>query len=245
MSLLSTLTSEAGIQEEKDTLGNGSFVVDSGVYNLKITLAYITKAASGALGLVLHTQPTGDKRTLRETLWLTSGTAKGGKNYYEDKNGEKRYLPGFAIANAIAQLTLGKEISQLDTEEKVVNLYSYDAGKEVPTKVNVITDLLGQEFTGGVLKQIVDKNVKDATGAYVPSGETREENVLDKIFSAEGLTLAEQRAGKTEGEFLPKWKEKWTGQINDRSTKGVVANTGTAGAPAASSAPKTTPSLFG
>lgn len=247
MSLLSTLTSDTSIQQEKDTLGNGSYILDSDAYTLRIMLAYITKANSGAMGLVLHTSPDGGKRTLRETLWLTSGTAKGCKNYFEDKNGEKRYLPGFAVANAIAVLTLNKEISQLETEEKVINLYNKEAGKEIPTKANVITELLNQEFIGGVLKQLSDKNVQDATGAYVPSGETREENVLDKVFNADGLTLAELRAGKTEGEFLAKWKEKWVGQINDRSTKGVagVAGKPAAGASSAPAANKPTPSLFG
>lgn len=62
-------------------------------------------------------------REVKSQLWMTSGTAKGCKNYYEDRNGTKQYLPGFLIANSIALLTVVAELSQLETETKVVNVY--------------------------------------------------------------------------------------------------------------------------
>lgn len=242
MSLLAGLTSDTSIKEEKDTLGGGGFILESDAYKLTINLPYVMKSAGGAMGLVLHCT-TEDGKNYRETLWMTSGTAKGCLNYYVNKSGEKQYLPGFAMANAIAIMTTGKEIAQLETEVKVANIYNKEAAKEVPTKVDVITDLVGKVFVGGILKQLVDKTVQDSTGAYVPNGETRDENVLDKIFNEEGLTLAELRAGKTEAEFLPTWTAKWKDQVKDRSTKGAVAPTGMAGAPAAAAA-KPTKSLF-
>ena len=98
MSLLSTLTSDASIANEKDSVGGGG-VLDSGLYPATVTLAYVQKSEGGALGLVLQAK-TNQGRDIRQTLWMTSGTAKGGQNFYTDKSGTKQYLPGFIAANA-------------------------------------------------------------------------------------------------------------------------------------------------
>ena len=54
-------------------------------------------------------------------------------------------------------------------------MYSKEAKAEVPTKVEMLVDLLGQAIIIGVIKQTVDKTVKNDAGVYVPNGETREE----------------------------------------------------------------------
>ena len=92
MSLLASLTTDSNIADEKDSIG-GNGPLNSGLYNCTVSVAYISKASSGALGLVVVFK-TADNRELRQTFWMTSGTAKGGKNYYE-KDGEKHYLPGY------------------------------------------------------------------------------------------------------------------------------------------------------
>lgn len=244
MSLLSNLASEAGIADESDFIGS-SGPLESGLYPASIAMAYVSKSAGGAMGLVLTLKVSG--RDVKQTLWMTSGTAKGGKNYYE-KDGVKNYLPGFNHANSLALLTVGKEISALDTETKVVKVYSPEAKAEVPTKVECLTDLLGKEILVGLIKQIVPKQVKNAQGVYVPTGETREENEIDKLFRAKDrLTTAEIRGQATEAAFADAWDAKWSGKTKDRA-KGVVAQAGTAGAPAgangASHSPKPTTSLF-
>ena len=245
MSLLSALTTDNTIEDEKDVVGGGSRVRESALYPMKIVLAYLNKSAGGALSLNLTFKD--DEGEVRQQLWMTSGTAKGGKNYYE-RDGKRNYLPGFLHANALCLLTVGKEISQLDTEDKVVNLYSYEAKAEVPTKVDMVMDLLDQEVLVGLIKQTVDKNVKNDAGVYVPSGETREENEVDKIFRAsDRMTTAEIRAEATEASFVNLWDQKWTGKVKDKSTKGA---TGVAGAPqqAAAAAPaanRPKTSLFG
>lgn len=242
--MLANLTTDDTIADEKDSVGGGG-VLDSGIYAAKIAMAYLTKATSGALGLVIDLKTEAGKN-LKQTLWMTSGTAKGCKNYYE-KDGEKHYLPGFLHANALALLTVGKEISQLETENKVVNVYSYEAKAEVPTKVDVLMDLLNQEIIVGVIKQTVDKTKKnEATGVYEPTGETREENDIDKLFRAsDRMTTAEIRAQAEAATFIDTWSNKWTGQVKNKA-KGA---SGTAGAPkAAAGAPaaakKPTTSLF-
>lgn len=242
MSLLANLSTDAAIANEKDSIG-GNSPVDSGLYPAKVAMAFITKSANGATGLVL-TLKTDSGREVRQTLWMTSGTAKGAKNYYE-KDGEKHYLPGFTHANSLCLLTVGKEISTLSTETKVINLYSSEAKAEVPTKVEVVMDLLDQEVIAGLIKQTVDKTVKNDAGAYVATGETRDENEVDKFFRAKDrMTTAEIRAQAEEAVFVNSWEQKWTGKVKDRA-KGAAA--GLPGVPKLGGAPskKPTTSLFG
>lgn len=242
MSALASLATDASISNEKDTVGqNGPF--DSGIYPMAVALAYLGKSDSGAMSLNLNLKAE-NGRELRQTLWITSGDAKGNKTYYE-KNGEKNYLPGFNLANSLCLLTVGKEISALDTEERVVKLYDFNQKKEVPTKVQVITDILGKEIIAAVLRQTVDKNVKNDAGVYVPSGETRDENEIDKFFRArDRMTVAEIRAQAESATFIDTWDAKWTGVTRNRA-KGAGAGTGAAGLPgAAAAAAKPTASLF-
>lgn len=243
MSLLKNLATDDSIANEKDSLGGGG-VLESGAYPSKVTLAYVTKSTGGATGLVLKAK-TSEGRDINQTLWMTSGTAKGGKNYYE-KDGVKSYLPGFIAANALSLLTTGKDIAELDTETKVVNVYNSEAKAEIPTKVEMVVDLLGKDIVIGLIKQTVDKNVKNDAGMYVASGETRDENEIDKFFRAEDhLTTAEIRAAANEPVFYGTWADKWNGKVRNKA-KGAGA-AGTAGAPkaAAAGAKKPTTSLFG
>lgn len=219
MSLLANLQTDDSIENETDTLG-GNAPLDSGVYNATVTMAYIMRSQGGATGLVLHLM-TDVGKEFRQTLWVTSGDAKGNKNYYTTKTGEKRYLPGFNIANSLTLLTLGKEIAQLDAEEKVIKVWSADEKKEVPTKMPVLTELLNQNIIAGIIKQVVDKSAKDGNGNYVPTGETREVAEIDKLFRhKDKLTTAEIRSGSETPEFYNGWKEKWTGQVRNRATTG-------------------------
>lgn len=234
-SLLSGLTVSEDINNETDNLGGGG-PLETGVYRSTITMAYLNKSKGGALGLNLHFK-TDANQEFRQTLWVTSGDAKGNKNYYENQQGEKNYLPGFIHADAICMLTLGHGLADMDTEEKVVNVYSPEAKAEVPTKVQVLVDLLGKEVLVGLQKQEVDKRAKnEATGKYEATGEIRMENEIDKIFCArdgfEGMTTSEIRAKATEASFIARWKDKWEGKTRDRTTK-QSGNTGAQqGAPA-------------
>ncbi len=237
----SNLKTDDTINNETDSVGSGG-VLDSGIYMAKVMLAYLIEAASGAMGLVLNLK-TDTGREIRQTVWMTSGKAKGGKNYYE-KDGEKFYLPGFLVANSLALLTVGKEIGDLTTDEKVVQAYSKDAKAEVPTKVQMFTDLLQQDILVGLIKQTVDKTAKDDAGVYQPTGETREENEIDKLFRAKDrMTTTEIRAKSEAAAFAVTWEAKNTGNVRNKS-KGSKAG-GTAGAPkAAGVSTKPKQSLF-
>jgi len=126
-------------------------------------------------------------------------------------------------------------------EKKTIKIYDPELKKEMPKEVPVLLDLLGEDITCGVLKQVVDKTSKNASGEYVPTGETREVNEIDKFFrTSDKLTIAEIVAESTEATFYNKWVEKNKGKVVNKA-KGVAGNTGS---PAAATQVKPTKSLF-
>jgi len=223
MSILSNLKTDDNIKNETDSVGGGN-CLESGLYPVRIATAYLQKSKGGALSVVV-TMKTQDNNELSQTFWVTSGDSKGNRNYYE-KDGVKNYLPGFNQMNSLCLLTVGKELSELDVEEKVVNVYSFEAGAKVPTTVPMIMDLIGAEVIVGLLKQTVDKNVKDAAGNYVPSGDTRDENEVDKLFHATSRrTTSEIRSEAAEATFINDWEAKWAGKTKNKA-KGAAGTEG-------------------
>ena len=102
-------------------------------------------------------------------------------------------------------------------------MYDFDLKKEVPTKVQVLMELDGKPITLGVIKEVVDKNTKNDAGVYVPSGETREQNEIDKVFNTEtGLTVAEILADVDEAVFKGQWAEKNTGKTRNKAKGGAA-----------------------
>lgn len=231
---LDFLKTDTTVEDETDFLGGGA--LESGLYDFAVDMAYFDKSQGGANSLNLHLKAANGAQ-LRTTLWVTSGDAKGNKNYFE-KDGKRRYLPGFNQANAIAMLGIGKELSALTPEKKTIKVYDFKEKKEVNQEKDVAMELIGAPITCGVIKQIVDKNIKNDQGIYVASGQTREENEIDKCFrTSDGMTVAELRAGETEPLFKEKWAAKNTGNTRDRSTKTAAnpAAGGASGAPATES----------
>ncbi|WP_199097255.1 hypothetical protein [Dyella sp. ASV21] len=219
-----------GLEAARDVLGGGG-AMDSGLYTGTIKLAYAGKSSGGAHSMTVVVDLEG--REYRETLYVTN---KQGQNYYE-KAGKKNPLPGFTTANDLALLSTGVPLNEQEIEERVVKLYDFDAKAEVPTKVQAVVSMHGKPITLGILKQIVDKNVKnEATNTYVPSGETREENIIDKVFHAEtGKTVSEFTLKVENAEFQGKWGAKNKGVTRDRST-GKAGKVGAPGQKAANDA---------
>jgi hypothetical protein len=255
MNMLANLKLDDGVDgEEKDVLG-GRSLLDSDAYPATITMAYMSESEGGAKALNI-TAMTEDGKEIRGAIYVTSGRAKGQKPTYE-KDGKTYPLPGYLLVNSLCQLATGKEISQLETEDKVIKLYNYEAKAEIPTTVPVVVELLQKQVVIGLLKQIVDKTKETSPGSkvYVPTGETREENEIDKFFCArdgfENLTLTEVKTKAAGGEvaepFYASWIEKNKGQVRNKA-KGASAG-GTPGAPAkagaATGTAKPKSSLFG
>lgn len=237
--MLDNLKITADIQQDKDTLGGGTRTLPTGVYDAKIDMAWFEKAASGALGLKLVFR-TANGDLIRQTLWVTSGDAKGNKNHYIDKQGAKRLLPGMAMADQLCRLTLDKQLGELTTEEKVIKLWSTSAKAEVPTKVPALMDLVGKELKLGVHHIIENKNTKGSDGQYYPSNDKREYNEVDKFFSPDGRTQLEKQANEP-ASFLGQWKDKFGNRPIDNFKE--IAGTASPFTTAASASE--TPSLFG
>lgn len=240
--MFENLKTDTSIKAEKDSIG-GFTVLESGLYDMTIELAYIDKSPGGAMSLVLHMK---DKfgQQLRSIQWMTSKESKQCKNYYEDRNGDKQYLPGFLVANSLCLLTVGKEISAMSAEDKVINVYDFSQGKEVPTSKPVLMELLGKTATLGVLKVTVNKSVKGASGEWVDTKDTQNINEINKVFRAsDGLTVNEITAGTTEATFKQKWSDKNTGNTVNK-VKDVAPNLAAVNT-AGGAAPQAAESLFG
>lgn len=231
--MFKNLAVDDSIVPDKDVLGgNSKFGAwESGAYDTVIELAYVDESKGGAMSVnfVFKTQ---DGKELRQNIYVTSGKEKGQLNYYVDKEGNKKYLPGFSQVNDICLLANGITLADMETEIKTLSLYNFDQKKEIPTKKEVLTDLIGKEITLGVLKVTQDK--------YNKPGETQTVNDISKSFrGSDHLTANEIRAEEKEAAFYTAWVEKNTG-----NTVNKVGKSGsTVAAPAADTAPKK--SLFG
>lgn len=232
------------IENEADVLGGGNGPWESGIYPAEITMAFLSESNSGAFALNVWLK-NDNGQEMRQTIYMTSGRAKGQKNYYE-RDGQMHYLPGFNVANSIALLTLGKNIGEVETVERVVSIYNFESRSEEPTKVECFVELIGQRALFGVQKQIDDKRTLDeSTGKYVPTGETRELNEIDKVFRIKDkLTTMEIRAGVTEPNFHDNWLKKWEGVTRDRSEGGSANSSGKPQAKALSGGGQPKKSLF-
>lgn len=240
MGVLANLTTDDSIKGGKDTVGGGYAPKPSGVYDGVIKVAYLSKSTGGATAVNLIVA-IGDSE-YRETVYITN---KQGQNFYLDKNdGAKNYLPGFNTINDIALLTAQRELSQLDTERKVVKLWNAEQAKEVPTEVECITAMHGKPIKLGILEEITFKNVKQGN-EYVPSNELRTSNVISKVFHpTNSKTVNECRAKAETADFINKWKAKWDGKPNDKTAGKAPQAATTPRSAAAPSTTKAAASLF-
>ena len=234
MSLFASIQN-ANIQtKEEDVLG-GSRTVPSNVYPAGIKLAYLDAAASGAICVVFDFAMlvNGKERNHKETIYISN---KNKEFTYKDKqSGEDKPLPGFVTVDSICKAVTGKSITELSTEKKMVKVYDYDQKAEVPQEKEVLMDLIRGKLELGILEVIVDKNVKTDSG-YVPSGETREQNELSKVFNEDGLTQLEKESGATEAKFKAAWLEQYAGKkINKAKGAATGAKAGGVSKPAAAS----------
>jgi hypothetical protein len=243
MSIFNTLSTE-GLEQAQDRIG-GFSPLDSDIYTMTIKALYVGKSAGGAMSLTLLADNGG--REYRETLWITN---KKGENFFLNANDKTKKvpLPGFTVADDICLITTGKSLSEQDAEEKVINVYDYEAKKEVPKSVQMITEVIGQKVSLGIIKQTVNKNEK-VGDEYVPTAETRDENFIDKVFHPDQkMTVVEARNGVEEAKFWDSWVERNKGNTRDKRTiKDGEANSGRPpkAAPTAGAAPAARKSLFG
>lgn len=233
-------TGSQGLEESQDRLGGGFQTRESDIYLATIKAAYGLKSDKGALGVAfVFAMPDGQEH--RDTLYVTN---RQGENFYLTENKKKAPLPGFIIVNDICLLTTDKELADQVDEEKVVKLWDFNEKKELPKAVPMLVDLLGQKVALGIVKRHVDVTKKnESTGDYEPTGESKFENVIDKVFHPElHLTVVEARQGLTkleEAKFWDAWLTKNKGQVIDKRTiKDGQAPAGKGGSSSAGGPPK-------
>lgn len=243
MSLFGGLTS-TGLEETQDRVG-GFAPKESGIYTGKIKAMYAGESNGGAKSVSIIVDIDGSE--YKETCYITN---KKGENFFLNKQDTKKKvpLPGFTIIDDICLATTGKALAEQDTEEKVVQVYDADAGKALPKAVPMLIDCLGQEISLGIIKQMVNKNVKQGND-YVPTAEVREENFTDKVFHTETkMTIVEARQGAEEAKFWGTWEERNKGVTRDKRTIKDGQGGAQAGAPKAAgaqTAASPSKSLFG
>lgn len=207
MSFFGNVQEDTTASPLEDRVG-GFQPLPSGVYKGKVEVAYGLKSSRGAMGVRIecNLNVDGKPRKYTQTYWVTN--AKG-ETTYTDKNGQKHNLAGFNHINAICHMLAGKSLNQLVTEDRSIKVG--DKLEIVP----VITELLDKELALGILHIRQNKQVKSGD-TYVPSEDEQFINEVDYVFNANGLTYIEVRNGKTEPEFIFKWKEANEGKVKDK-----------------------------
>ena len=247
MSIFGNLTND-GLEETTDRLG-GFQIRATDIYQATIKAAYAGQSAGGARNVTIVAElPDGE---YSETIYVTN---KNGENWFPNQNDKSKKvpLPGFTTIDDICLVTTGKSLSEQDTEEKVVKIYDFDERKELPKAVPMLVDLIAQTLFLGIVQQTVDKNQKnESTGEYEPTGETRDENVIEKVFhDPTKMTVVEARQGATEPVFYEKWLSKNKDQVRNKAKgadgKGAQSGRPGGGAPqSGAGGQKKTSSLFG
>ena len=231
MSLFGNMKSD-GLEETEDRLG-GFSSLETDIYTGVIKQMYAGQSAAGARSITILFDH--DGKEYRETVYITN---KNGENFFLNKDkdgkptGKKVPLPGFTIIDEICLVTNGKPLCDQAHEEKMVKVYDPDAKKELPKSVPVLIDLLGQTVSLAIVKVLENKSVKDGNGAYQPTADERESNVIEKVFHTETkMTVPEARQGAEAPTFYNAWLERNKGKTRDkRSIKdGQGGNTGRTG----------------
>jgi len=205
------------LEKSEDRVGGGSPSVASNIHDVKIGMVFITESQHGAKAFNLVA--TIDGQEYKETIYFTT---RNGDISYPDKQDPKKLhpLPGFTLLNDICLLTTGEALDQQDAhvEDKVVKIYDFTAGKEVNTTVPVITSLTGQEIKLAIKRIKEFKQVKDDSGEYKDTEETRTINEIKQaLHSDTGRTVNEYLHEIEPGEFMPAWLKTHEGKDLDKT----------------------------
>lgn len=241
MGIFDKVDNSAQTEQEQDRVrGQRQEPMPSDIQNLIIKHCYGQPSKGGALGVhTLFEVADGDHkgRQFKIVEYITSGDAKGNKTYYEKKSSdgkiERRNLPGFILIDSMAQLIAGKSIVNCVAEKRTIKLYDFDKKAEVPTEVEMFTELVNKGITACVVFQVQDKTAKDTqTGEYKPTGQTFSKNSVEKFLDPRSRKTLSEKKNDLSADFKDQWLKKWQGQVDDQSSE--VKGAGMKGAPAPS-----------
>jgi len=195
--------------EDKDTLG-GSYVMNSGVYNMVIEGAHLDVSKGGAKFVKLHLEDS-DGNRLKQDIYFTSKT---GKTTF-----------GFNELNALSVLACGKTLKEVgsETASKFVPVYDFNARKDVDVEKEVIVPWIGMPIKAGITHVKENKNAMGASGQYEKTNQMREYNEADKFFRASDNRTTTEVKEDSPAVFIDKWKAKWDGKVNDKFDPNVKA----------------------
>jgi hypothetical protein len=215
---LESLALPSGVETEGDSLpGSGPTLLPTGIYSGKLKLVYLDESQGGAKNVnIRFITPDGQEH--RETIYITSGRAKGQKTTYTDRRtGKERPLPGYSLVDEICIAATGNNLASQTSEAKKVKIWDYDAKEEVVAERQVITSLLGQDIQLGIQHIRENKNVKNDNNQWVPGPDAREFNEINKAFNPAGLTNVEVTSGATEAKFQERWGQRFpAGEMIDK-----------------------------
>ena len=197
----------------------GGFAWESGVYDTTVKMVYINQTPSEAMWFnIILEKNSGNMAELRENFWIKSGKVKGNKTYYV-KDGKKYPLPGYQVANSMCRAITGEDLDTClkSVEKKTVKVWNPELKKEANAERPVVTSLLNKPVKVAVHQVIEDRQAKDASGNYVPTGASRTVNQCKFFGNVEGKTAEEIASGDTAARF-DKWAQKNTGTVIDVST---------------------------
>lgn len=189
--------------------------LESGVYEATIDMAYMHTAASGAVAVFVKLETAAGNK-LEDRIYITSSDAKGNAQTYQDKKtGEVKTMPGLLKINALCELVVGKEFSEMNTEEKTIKLWSFEEKQEVPVKKEVFMELVGKKVHIGVLKVIENKRAPDGNGNWGPTNDMKTINEVDKYFDENRLSLKEKQTGQP-SKYCETWERLNTGKDKNK-----------------------------
>lgn len=214
MSLFGNVTTE-GMEQTEDRLGGGFQPLETGIYPAKVKIAYLTEADSGAKAVNLEFELE-DGKTHRETIYVTSGTTKGGNAYFE-KDGKKYPLPGFEQVNNICILTTETPLFEQAHEMKTLKLWDSESQAEIPREVPVFVNLIGEELYLAI-QQIRENKTKknESTGKWDPINEERVINEIKSSFHHSTKQTVSEAMGGRDAAFYDAWLEKNDGKTWDK-----------------------------
>jgi hypothetical protein len=247
--LFAGLTSK-GLEEAEDRLGGGRHIFDTNVYeNVDVKLAYAGASPSGARYVSLVLLIEGNE--YEETIYITNSK---GENFFE-RDGKKQQMPGFVTVNELCLTATGSELEDQETEERQIEVWSYEEKKNVRQARAVLTDLTGATVSIALRKATEPKTkktdrVKDGKPVYEDTAEDRTINEIVKCFhpetraSVSEIKRAQKDDKPIEAKFINEWAEKYRGTVYNKRKGGAASKGSTEGAPKAGEAEKPKSSLF-
>ena len=207
MSIFDNIEIDNTIKPDEDRVGGESKKIDkTGKYDVIIKKAYVNTAKSGAMSFVVEVEDaTGNKLKIEEYF-----TNKDKATFYLDKEGNKRYLPGFSKMKALDFLVTKKDQQNPVCENKSIMLYDYTAKKEIPTLKPVFVEWYGKTITILAMNVLENKSVKnEVTGSYEPIAETRNVIVVDHFLDPVTLRTRNEVTAATDAKICADWTAKF------------------------------------